>query len=130
MELEESSGYFLSHFSVSLFVFISYAIVEEMAKLGVTVHTCSDNEAELSGCLKDWKGKGFIVTGSVCDVSSKAQIERLMETTVSSIFNGKLNIPVSCPSSHPCSLIWRHCSSLVFFSFPFYKIFLFDLWLL
>lgn len=126
MELEESSGYFLSHFSVSLFVCFSYAIVEEMAKLGVTVHTCSHNEAELSGCLKDWEGKGFVATGSVCDVLSKAQRERLMDTAVSSIFNGKLNILVSCPSSHPCSLIWRHCSSLVFFSFSFYKIFLFD----
>ncbi|KAK7821027.1 tropinone reductase like protein [Quercus suber] len=61
----------------------------------------------------DWEGKGFVVTGSVCDVSSKAQRERLMETTVSSIFNGKLNILVSCPSTHPCSLIWRHCSSLI-----------------
>ncbi|KAK9998703.1 hypothetical protein SO802_018306 [Lithocarpus litseifolius] len=72
-----------------------YAIMEEMAKLGIMVHTCSHNEAELSGCLKDWEGKGFVVTGSVCDVPSKAQPERLMETTVSSIFNGKLNILAS-----------------------------------
>ncbi|KAL4610649.1 hypothetical protein ACB092_08G065500 [Castanea dentata] len=40
-------------------------IVEEMAKLGVMVHTCSHNEAELSGYLKDWEGKGFVVTGSL-----------------------------------------------------------------
>uniref|UniRef100_A0A7N2QXP1 Tropinone reductase-like protein n=1 Tax=Quercus lobata TaxID=97700 RepID=A0A7N2QXP1_QUELO len=72
-----------------------YAIVEEMAKLGVTVHTCCHNEAELSGCLKDWEGKGFVVSGSVCDVSSKAQRERLMDPAVSSIFNGKLNILLS-----------------------------------
>ena len=70
------------------------AIVEELAKLGARVHTCSRTEGELSGCLKDWEGKGFVVTGSVCDVSSKAQREKLMET-VSSIFNGKLNIIVS-----------------------------------
>uniref|UniRef100_A0A2N9EHG1 Uncharacterized protein n=1 Tax=Fagus sylvatica TaxID=28930 RepID=A0A2N9EHG1_FAGSY len=73
---------------------IGNAIVEELAKLGARVHTCSRTEGELSGCLKDWEGKGFVVTGSVCDVSSKAQREKLMET-VSSIFNGKLNIIVN-----------------------------------
>ncbi|KAK7852800.1 noroxomaritidine/norcraugsodine reductase isoform X2 [Quercus suber] len=77
---------------------IGYAIVEELAKLGARVHTCSRNEAELKGCLKAWEGKGFVVTGSVCDVSSKAQREKLMES-VSSVFNGMLNILVSCPSS-------------------------------
>ncbi|KAK9998708.1 hypothetical protein SO802_018311 [Lithocarpus litseifolius] len=73
---------------------IGYAIVEELAKLGARVHTCSRNEAELIGCLKAWEGKGFVVTGSVCDVSSKAQREKLMES-VSSVFNGMLNILVN-----------------------------------
>eukprot|EP00261_Vitis_vinifera_P020225 XP_010650987.1 PREDICTED: tropinone reductase homolog At2g29260, chloroplastic-like isoform X3 [Vitis vinifera] len=70
---------------------IGHAIVEELAGLVATIHTCSRKETELDECLKDWKAKGFGVSGSVCDVSSRAQREKLMET-VSSVFNGKLNI--------------------------------------
>ncbi|CBI16064.3 unnamed protein product, partial [Vitis vinifera] len=70
---------------------IGHAIVEELAGLGATIHTCSRKETELNECLKDWKAKGFGVSGSVCDVSSRAQREKLMQTT-SSVFNGKLNI--------------------------------------
>ena len=71
--------------------------VEELAGLGATIHTCSRKETELNECLKDWKAKGFGVSGSVCDVSSRAQREKLMET-VSSVFKGKLNILVSSSS--------------------------------
>ena len=71
-----------------------YAVVEELASLGATVHTCSRNEAQLNECLHEWKMKGFRVTGSVCDVVSRAQREELM-TSVSYTFNGKLNILVS-----------------------------------
>ncbi|KAF8402972.1 hypothetical protein HHK36_011065 [Tetracentron sinense] len=73
---------------------IGYATVEELAGFGATVHTCSRNEAELNERLRDWEKKGFLVTGSVCDVSSREQREKLMET-VSSLFNGKLNILVN-----------------------------------
>ncbi|CBI16075.3 unnamed protein product, partial [Vitis vinifera] len=73
---------------------IGHAIVEELAGLGATIHTCSRKETELNECLKDWKAKGFGVSGSVCDVSSPAQREKLMET-VSSVFKGKLNILVN-----------------------------------
>lgn len=73
---------------------IGYAIVEELAGLGAAIHTCSRNESELSKCLKEWETKGFIVTGSVCDASSRAQREDLMKK-VSSIFDGKLNIIVN-----------------------------------
>uniref|UniRef100_A0A5B6YVI8 Tropinone reductase n=1 Tax=Davidia involucrata TaxID=16924 RepID=A0A5B6YVI8_DAVIN len=73
---------------------IGHATVEELAGLGAIVHTCSRNEAELHECLNNWKEKGFVVTGSVCDVSVRAQREKLMES-VSSIFNGKLNILVN-----------------------------------
>ncbi|KAJ3668930.1 hypothetical protein LUZ60_010880 [Juncus effusus] len=73
---------------------IGYAIVEELAALGATVHACSRNEAELNKCLKEWKEKNFNVTGSVCDVSSRADREKLMET-VSSTFNGKLTILIN-----------------------------------
>ncbi|THF95524.1 hypothetical protein TEA_002086 [Camellia sinensis var. sinensis] len=71
-----------------------HAIVEELAQFGAAVHTCARKQAELDECLLKWKGKGFKVTGSVCDVLSRSQRENLMEN-VSSIFAGKLNILVN-----------------------------------
>ncbi|XP_027910979.1 tropinone reductase-like [Vigna unguiculata] len=73
---------------------IGYAIVEELAQLGATVHTCSRNEAELNESLKEWTTKGYRVTGSVCDVASRVEREELI-ARVSSQFNGKLNILVN-----------------------------------
>ncbi|CAN1150590.1 Tropinone reductase homolog At2g29150 [Linum perenne] len=73
---------------------IGYAIVEEFAKLGATVHTCSRTEEELNQRLTEWGEKEFKVTGSVCDVFSRVQREKLVET-VSSLFAGKLNILVN-----------------------------------
>ncbi|XP_057484123.1 tropinone reductase homolog At5g06060-like [Actinidia eriantha] len=73
---------------------IGHAVVEELAELGATVHTCSRNEAELNRCLQEWAAKGFTVTGSVCDASSRAQREQLLEK-VSFLFNGKLNILIN-----------------------------------
>ncbi|XP_071916620.1 tropinone reductase homolog At5g06060-like isoform X1 [Coffea arabica] len=75
---------------------IGHAIVEELAGLGATVHTCACNDAELCSCLKKWKDgeESFQVTGSVCDVSSRADRQRLGDT-VSSLFNAKLNILVN-----------------------------------
>ncbi|CAN1282620.1 Tropinone reductase homolog At5g06060 [Linum perenne] len=73
---------------------LGYAIVEELAGLGAIVHTCSRNQAELSKCLNEWKNKGLEVTGSVCDVTSAAEREKLIET-LSSQFEGKLNILVN-----------------------------------
>ncbi|KAL2504712.1 NAD(P)-binding Rossmann-fold superfamily protein [Abeliophyllum distichum] len=70
---------------------IGQATVEELAEMGAIVHTCSRNEVELNGRLREWISKGFKVTGSVCDASARDQREELMEK-VSSIFNGKLNI--------------------------------------
>ncbi|XP_022139331.1 tropinone reductase homolog At5g06060 [Momordica charantia] len=73
---------------------IGRAVVEELAALGASVHTCSRNEAELNRCLKEWEGKGFVVRGSVCDASSRTHRERLMQE-VESAFNGRLNILVN-----------------------------------
>ncbi|XP_062095505.1 tropinone reductase homolog At5g06060-like [Humulus lupulus] len=73
---------------------IGHAIVEELARFGAIVHTCCRKESELEQCLEEWKKKGFIVSGSVCDVLYRDQREKLMET-VSSIFQGKLNILVN-----------------------------------
>ncbi|XVE79846.1 hypothetical protein DITRI_Ditri14bG0089600 [Diplodiscus trichospermus] len=73
---------------------IGYAIVEELAGLGARVYTCSRTESDLNKCLLDWKVKGFQVTGSVCDVTSQAQREKLINS-VSSEFAGKLNILIN-----------------------------------
>lgn len=74
---------------------IRYATVEELAQLGATVYTCSRNEEELNQRLQEWASKGFLVSGSVCDASSREQRLQLIEK-VSSLFDGKLNILVSC----------------------------------
>lgn len=73
---------------------IGHAIVEELARFGVIVHSCSRNQTELDQCLQQWEAKGYKVTGSVCDVACQDQREKLIET-VSSIFHGKLNILVN-----------------------------------
>ncbi|XVF46579.1 hypothetical protein PTKIN_Ptkin03bG0038600 [Pterospermum kingtungense] len=73
---------------------IGYAIVEELAGLGARIHTCARTETDLNECLLDWKSKGFRVTGSVCNVSSQVDREKLMNT-VSSEFHGKLNILIN-----------------------------------
>ncbi|KAH9605727.1 hypothetical protein KSS87_019440 [Heliosperma pusillum] len=73
---------------------IGHAIVEELVGLGARVHTCARNETELQACLSDWKSRGLPITGSVCDVSSRPQREKLIEE-VTSVFQGKLNILVN-----------------------------------
>ncbi|KAK7256786.1 hypothetical protein RIF29_30267 [Crotalaria pallida] len=73
---------------------IGFAIVEELAEFGAAVHICARNQEEINKCLEKWKSKGFKVTGSVCDVLSHEQREKLMEI-VASIFHGKLNILVN-----------------------------------
>lgn len=73
--------------------------MEELARFGATVHTCSRNQEELKSCLDDWKSNGLVVTGSVCDASDRDQREKLIQE-VSSAFSGKLNILVSF-SSYP-----------------------------
>ncbi|GFY96812.1 NAD(P)-binding Rossmann-fold superfamily protein [Actinidia rufa] len=52
---------------------------------------------EPNRCLQEWAAKGFTVTGSVCDASSRPQREQLLEK-VSFLLNGKLNILVSVPT--------------------------------
>ncbi|KAL1192653.1 Senescence-associated protein 13 [Cardamine amara subsp. amara] len=73
---------------------IGEAVVEELAMLGARVYTCARDETHLQERLREWQAKGFQVTTSVCDVSSRDQREKLMET-VSSFFQGKLNIFVN-----------------------------------
>ncbi|XP_077238929.1 tropinone reductase homolog At5g06060-like [Tasmannia lanceolata] len=73
---------------------IGHAVVEELAGFGASIHTCSRNKDELEQCLQKWKDLGFRVTGSVCDMTSRADREALVEK-VSSIFQGKLNILIN-----------------------------------
>ncbi|KAF7069266.1 hypothetical protein CFC21_074924 [Triticum aestivum] len=73
---------------------IGYAIVEELAGFGARVHACSRNAAELEECRRRWEEKGLHVTVSACDVSVRADRERLMDT-VRQTFNGKLDILVN-----------------------------------
>ncbi|KAJ1297790.1 hypothetical protein BS78_01G404300 [Paspalum vaginatum] len=73
---------------------IGLAVVEELAALGAVVHTCSRKEEELSERLKEWEGRGFRVTCSVCDVSVREQRHRLLRD-VTDRFDGKLNILVN-----------------------------------
>ncbi|PNT63092.1 hypothetical protein BRADI_4g11360v3 [Brachypodium distachyon] len=70
---------------------IGHAIVEELAGFGARVHTCSRNAAELEECRRRWEEKGIPVTVSVCDVSVRADREKLLET-VRENFDGKLDI--------------------------------------
>ncbi|XP_010510526.1 PREDICTED: senescence-associated protein 13-like [Camelina sativa] len=73
---------------------IGEAVVEELSMMGARVHTCARDETQLQERLREWQAKGFHVTTSVCDVSSREQREKLMET-VSTLFQGKLNILVN-----------------------------------
>ncbi|KAK4431713.1 Tropinone reductase [Sesamum alatum] len=73
---------------------IGQATVEELAEMGATVYTCSRNEEELYQRLQEWNSKGFRVSGSVCDASSRVERIHLMEK-VSSVFDGKLNILIN-----------------------------------
>ncbi|KAK1311691.1 hypothetical protein QJS10_CPA07g00126 [Acorus calamus] len=73
---------------------IGHAIVEELVGFGASVHTCARNETELNESLRRWRDLGLPVTGSTCDVSSRAERERLMER-VQEVFDGKLDILVN-----------------------------------
>ncbi|VAI12638.1 unnamed protein product [Triticum turgidum subsp. durum] len=73
---------------------IGHAIVEELVGLGARVHTCSENAAELEECRRRWEETKLPVTVSVCDVSVRAEREKLMETAKQT-FDGKLDILVN-----------------------------------
>ena len=79
--------------------------MEELLGLGARVYTCCRSGHELEGRLKGWRDLGFEVSGSVCDVSKRAQREALMES-VESAFDGKLNILVSLSAQTVCELFY------------------------
>ncbi|KAJ4883392.1 Tropinone reductase-like protein [Raphanus sativus] len=73
---------------------IGRALVQELARFGARVHTCSRNQEELKARLDDWKSNGLEVSGSLCDVTDRDQREKLIQQ-VSSAFSGKLNILIN-----------------------------------
>ena len=73
--------------------FYRHAIVEELASFGARILVCDISETLLNQSLSEWEKKGFQVSGSICDVSSRPERETLMQT-VSAIFDGKLSILV------------------------------------
>ncbi|KAF3512590.1 hypothetical protein F2Q69_00002386 [Brassica cretica] len=73
---------------------LRHAIVDELSAFGARIHVCDISETLLSQSLSEWEKKGFQVSGSVCDVTSRPERETLIQT-VSSLFDGKLNILVS-----------------------------------
>ncbi|KAK8949740.1 hypothetical protein KSP39_PZI005399 [Platanthera zijinensis] len=99
---------------------IGHAIVEELARLGVSVHTCARNEAELRTCLQRWRSLNLSVSGSVCDVSSRAEREKLMEA-ISSLFHGKLSILINNAAistiKQALDLTAEDCSSIILTNF-------------
>ncbi|KAJ4796152.1 Tropinone reductase [Rhynchospora pubera] len=66
---------------------------EELAGFGVRAHTCT-NEHNLKNLVDEWRSQNFLVTGTVCDVTSRTDREKLMEE-VGVIFEGKLDILVN-----------------------------------
>ena len=82
------------------------------------MHICARNEEDINKCLEEWKSKGFNVTGSVCDILFHEQRKRLMET-VSSIFQGKLNILVRSIYIF-IYLFCSKCSKYIYNSILFY----------
>ncbi|KAD4586050.1 hypothetical protein E3N88_23651 [Mikania micrantha] len=88
---------------------IGYAVVEELVELGAAVHTCSRNKTKLNQCLQEWSVKGFTVTGSICDVTSRPHRQQLLEKKTPSLklpvvdgFSGhRLQLPIAS------SLAWE-----------------------
>ncbi|WVZ50338.1 hypothetical protein U9M48_001598 [Paspalum notatum var. saurae] len=75
---------------------LGHAIVEELARFGARVHTCSRSAADLEECRRRWAEKGLdaVITTSVCNVAVRGDRERLMDT-VKATFDGKLDILVN-----------------------------------
>mmetsp|Transcript_31226 Transcript_31226/g.45759 ORF Transcript_31226/g.45759 Transcript_31226/m.45759 type:complete len:285 (+) Transcript_31226:88-942(+) len=73
---------------------IGAGIVEELANLGARVYVCARSVDDLTDCIQQWRGQGFDVTGSTCDVSDTEQRCQLMQR-VAEEFDGKLDILVN-----------------------------------
>lgn len=72
---------------------IGFAIVNELAKLGAQVVTCSRKSEELDKALQEWQGQGLNVQGCTADVSTESGRSNLM-AKVKEVFGAKLDILV------------------------------------
>lgn len=104
---ESSLWHHCMNIKLIISVLFRRAIVEELARFGARVHTCSRNQEELKACLDDWRSNDLKVSGSVCDASDRGEREKLMQQ-VSSASSGKLNILVSFSSSLHIDQILTH----------------------
>ncbi|CAD7701707.1 unnamed protein product [Ostreobium quekettii] len=73
---------------------IGRAIVEELAKLGAKIWTCSRSGSDMESCLSEWRHAGLDVQGCVTDVSKPEDLKVLVEK-VNNAFDGKLDILVN-----------------------------------
>jgi hypothetical protein len=81
-------------------------------------HKSFTNESVLIACLlQQWQVKGFKVTGSVCNVTSKSERKKPM-STVPSLFDGELNILVSHPLLISFAKSFHYCSRKLKIGFP------------
>ena len=70
--------------------------MEELAGLGVRVHTCARGDADLQECLRQWGADGRLarVTGTACNVAVRADRERLVAAAREEL-GGRLDILVN-----------------------------------
>jgi ketoreductase len=61
---------------------IGFAVTEELARLGFAVYVCSRTEDTLAVTVKELRGRGYEVDGSVCDVRSAASVSSFVEAAV------------------------------------------------
>ncbi|DBB16446.1 hypothetical protein WJX82_002424 [Trebouxia sp. C0006] len=72
---------------------IGFAIVNELAKLGAKVVTCSRKSDELTTCLQEWQKQGLDVQGCTADVSTESGRSDLL-AKVQDVFGSKLDVLV------------------------------------
>ncbi|MFF5784284.1 3-oxoacyl-ACP reductase FabG [Streptomyces sp. NPDC012693] len=61
---------------------IGLEITRRLAGLGASVYICARDEDRLAETLKDLRGQGLDVDGSVCDVADHEQIKRFVRAAV------------------------------------------------
>ncbi|GIL92654.1 hypothetical protein Vretimale_19463 [Volvox reticuliferus] len=73
---------------------IGKAIVDEIGRLGAKVYICARSSEDVESRLAEWRAAGIDVRGIVCDVSDRAERQRLVER-VAGEFDGKLDILIN-----------------------------------
>ncbi|QCE11778.1 tropine dehydrogenase [Vigna unguiculata] len=66
---------------------IGYAIAEELAEFGASVHICARNPKDIEKCLEEWKRKGFRVTGSPINNAGTTTSKNIIDYTAEDVSN-------------------------------------------